>query len=161
MIVRHDELAALRQLHLVDDIAYCGGVFDLLHEGHLDVLSKLHEFGNVAVVGVASDERVKYKKGTNRPIHSEHARLAIIDALRHVDYTFIYPNQAPASHETISHYILKQLIPDFFVTSDEVREEDRAWLAQQGTTLKIIPRFSDEISTTQTIQKVLATNTPN
>ncbi|HLB66660.1 MAG TPA: adenylyltransferase/cytidyltransferase family protein [Candidatus Saccharimonadales bacterium] len=159
MIIGVGGLVDLRHNNSDETIAYCGGVFDLLHEGHLDVLSRLHDFGKIAVVGVASDERVKFRKGSNRPIHNEHTRLSVVDALKHVDYSFLYPGNVEG-YEIIGHYVLGQLKPDFFITSDEVWEEDRSWLADQGTTLEIIPRYSDEISTTQTIEKILQTNTP-
>lgn len=157
MIVEYTELAVLREKYREGTIAYCAGVFDLLHEGHLDILGRLHSFGDVAIVGVASDERVKFRKGPNRPIQPERTRLAVIDALKDVDYSFLYPNLVPG-YEIIGHFILEQVQPDFFLSSDTVWEEDREWLAGMGIELQIIPRFSDEISTTQTIQKVLKTH---
>lgn len=158
MIVSHSELADIRRMYKKDTIAYTGGVFDLLHEGHLDALSKLHEYGKIAVVGVTTDERARFRKGPSRPAQKEATRLAVIDALRHVDYACMLPASAPG-YEVLAHYTLEQLRPDFLVTSNTEWENSREWLKGIGTETVIIPRFSEGVSTTDTIQRILDLNT--
>lgn len=156
MIIQSSDLADLRKKHRNKKIVYCGGVFDLLHLGHLDVLKNLRtEAGSdgIVVVGVTPDSRVKHRKGETRPAHDEATRIAVIDAIRYVDFCFISPERS--KYEFIGYGVLKALQPDVFITADGVWEAERSWLDDQGTTLKIIPRFSEEISTTITIRSIV------
>jgi len=155
VIITYKDLVALRNEHSGKIIAYSGGVFDLLHEGHLDLFKKLKEYGEIVVVGVTPDERVKFRKGSDRPIHSQDTRAAIIDALRYVDYVFVSPIKAPG-YKIIGHRTLKRLKPNYFISMDPIWLEDEKWLEEQGTITVIIPRFSEDVSTTQTITKIVA-----
>jgi D-beta-D-heptose 7-phosphate kinase/D-beta-D-heptose 1-phosphate adenosyltransferase len=157
MITTYQNLAEIRRQHTDDRIAYTGGCFDLLHEGHLDLLSRLHQFGNIAVVGVTPDERVRVRKGSGRPAHLQDTRITVVNALRFVDYAFIAPT-VMTGYRVMGHKTLEDLRPDHFLTSNEVWEEDRDWLAQQGTELTVIPRLRDDISTTATIDRVRLLN---
>ena len=49
-------------------IVFTNGVFDILHKGHVDYLSKARSFGDILVVGINSDSSVKRIKGERRPI---------------------------------------------------------------------------------------------
>lgn len=156
MIIKASELAEFRNKHENEKIVYCGGVFDLLHLGHLDVLEKLRkEAGDkgIVVVGVTPDSRVKFRKGEKRPAHDQETRIAVIDALKYVDFSFISPDRS--KHPFIGYGVLKDLRPDAFISSDDAWEVDREWLKEQGTELRIIPRYSEEISTTITIRNIV------
>ena len=52
-------------------VAFTNGVFDILHEGHITVLSKAASFADVLIVGVNSDTSVKKLKGEGRPVNQE------------------------------------------------------------------------------------------
>lgn len=67
------------------------GVFDCLHEGHLNIFYKLHKIGRLEV-GVIKDEAVRKQKGQNRPIMNENFRLKLISALRCVNHAYLIPN---------------------------------------------------------------------
>ncbi len=65
-------------------LVYTVGTFDLLHVGHLALLEQCSEFGDVVVVGVASDDVVvSYKP--NVPVIPLNQRLEMLEALRCVD----------------------------------------------------------------------------
>ena len=51
------------------------GVFDLLHQEHINFLTKAKAVGDILVVGLETDTRVKQLKGFNRPINSTKDRL--------------------------------------------------------------------------------------
>ena len=53
---------------------FTNGCFDLLHEGHLDLLKFAKSKGDTLIVGLNSDSSVKRLKGPERPIHSEDFR---------------------------------------------------------------------------------------
>lgn len=156
MIIQSTELADFRREHRDKKIVYCGGVFDLLHLGHLDVLKNLRDEAGpdgIVVVGVTPDSRVKHRKGETRPAHDEDTRIAVMDAIRYVDFCFISPERS--KYEFIGYGVLKDLQPDIFITADDVWEQERNWLTEQGTELMIIPRFSEEVSTTITIRNII------
>lgn len=62
-----------------------GGVFDILHFGHISFLKKARSLGSYLVVILESDKRVKKLKGVERPIHSQNQRKEILEALKSVD----------------------------------------------------------------------------
>lgn len=61
------------------------GVFDVLHEGHLNLLYKLSLLGKL-YIGVVNDEAVKNKKGINRPVMDEQYRVKLLRNLKFVTY---------------------------------------------------------------------------
>ena len=62
-----------------------GGVFDILHYGHIDFLKKAKGKGDYLIVALESDENTKRFKGANRPIHSQKQREEILKSLNFVD----------------------------------------------------------------------------
>lgn len=76
------------------------GVFDLLHEQHILFLSKAKKQGDVLVVGVESDVRVRQIKGEGRPVVGQLQRVAAILDQRIADLVFILPEQfgTPQDH---------------------------------------------------------------
>lgn len=120
MIVPFSELPGIRLRHIQDRIVFTGGCFDLIHEGHVQALSGRKAQGDVLVVGVSTDERIKERKGPSRPIRHELARIAVIDAFRFVDYSFLMPDPAD---ESPTFQVLQTLKPNIF--ADGVENSDR------------------------------------
>lgn len=73
------------------------GCFDILHVGHVRNLEDAKALGDVLIVGINSDESVRWNKGVTRPIVPAEERAEIIAALSCVDYVFIFPEQTPFS----------------------------------------------------------------
>jgi D-beta-D-heptose 7-phosphate kinase/D-beta-D-heptose 1-phosphate adenosyltransferase len=66
-------------------VVFTNGVFDIIHPGHVDVLTGARTHGDALIVGVNTDASVKRLKGPTRPVRSEAERayvLAAMDALR-------------------------------------------------------------------------------
>lgn len=64
------------------------GTFDVFHIGHLSILERASELGDHLTVGVSTDSLSFSKKG-RRPYYSQDERIAIVQALRCVDSTFL------------------------------------------------------------------------
>lgn len=64
-------------------VVLAGGVFDLLHAGHIFFLKKAKELGDVLIVVVGRDEHIR-KKG-REPLHSLEERVEILNNLKMVD----------------------------------------------------------------------------
>lgn len=65
-------------------IVLAGGVYDILHLGHLAALNEAKTYGDVLVVVVATDVTVETLKG-RRPAFPEEDRRALVDSLKPVD----------------------------------------------------------------------------
>ena len=66
------------------------GCFDLIHSGHVYILTEARKQGDVLIVGLNSDASVRGNKGPDRPILPENERSAILLALEPVDYVFVF-----------------------------------------------------------------------
>lgn len=64
-------------------VVMTGGVFDILHLGHLYTLTEAKKHGDFLIVVVASDKHIA-KKG-RKPIHSQEYRARMVEALKPVD----------------------------------------------------------------------------
>ena len=69
-------------------VVLAGGVFDIIHPGHLFTLSSAKNLGDVLIISIAKDETVKKLK--NRyPLNGEQIRLNLISSLRIVDLALL------------------------------------------------------------------------
>ena len=81
-------------------IVLAGGVFDIIHPGHIHTLNAAKLLGDVLVVVVATDNTaVKMKKRT--PIHSQEQRQELVDSLEVVDLCLI--GQENDIFKTVNH----------------------------------------------------------
>jgi len=76
-------------------VVFTNGCFDLLHRGHLEVLSQARALGDVLVVAINSDASIVRLKGPDRPIINESERAELLAGLRVVDYVIIFDEDTP------------------------------------------------------------------
>ncbi|HSH31323.1 MAG TPA: adenylyltransferase/cytidyltransferase family protein [Candidatus Saccharimonadales bacterium] len=69
------------------------GTFDFIHIGHFLYLEKAKGYGDLLIVGVDSDEKVKARKGPERPIVAEEERVKMLTHVRHVDVVTLKEQQ--------------------------------------------------------------------
>jgi len=89
-------------------VVFTNGVFDLIHSGHVDYLSKAKKLGDVLIVGLNSDESVKRIKGDKRPILKQEERSYILSNLKPVDYVIFFDEGTPEK-------LISEIIPDILV----------------------------------------------
>jgi cytidyltransferase-like protein len=65
-------------------VVLVGGVYDILHLGHLAALAEAKTHGDLLVVVVATDTTVEILKG-RRPVFPEEDRRTLVEALKPVD----------------------------------------------------------------------------
>jgi glycerol-3-phosphate cytidylyltransferase/FAD synthetase len=81
-------------------IVLAGGVFDIIHPGHISTLNAAKALGDVLVVVVATDNTaVKMKK--RNPIHSQEQRQELVNSLEVVDLCLI--GQEENIFKTVKH----------------------------------------------------------
>lgn len=71
-------------------IVLTGGCFDIIHEGHQYLLREAKSLGDILVVNVVNDERIKKYKNDRRPINPELQRARVVSGLEGVDYSTVY-----------------------------------------------------------------------
>jgi D-beta-D-heptose 7-phosphate kinase/D-beta-D-heptose 1-phosphate adenosyltransferase len=89
-------------------IVFTNGVFDLIHAGHVNYLSKAKNLGDVLIVGLNSDDSVKRIKGDKRPILKQDERAFILSNLKPVDYVIFFDEDTPEK-------LISEIIPDILV----------------------------------------------
>lgn len=153
MIIAFDDLAALREKYRNSRIVFGGGIYDLIHIGHVEGLSFRKSLGDILVCGVVSDKRAKQRKRI--PVRFEADRLAVLDAFRDVDYTFIMP--MPRAVVTPTMQVIQRLRPDIYVeycdNKDRWADEDRQHMKVLGTEL-VFDTLPKRSSTTEIIEKI-------
>ncbi|MFD4406580.1 adenylyltransferase/cytidyltransferase family protein [Nocardia sp. NPDC058499] len=73
-----------------------GGVFDVLHDGHRQLLESARAMGDCLIVLVNSDASVRRLKGQSRPLVPAAQRAALLAALRCVDAVMVFDDDTPA-----------------------------------------------------------------
>ena len=76
-------------------IGFTNGCFDILHPGHVKVLTAARAACDRLVVGLNSDASVKRLKGEARPVQDERARAEVLAALEAVDLVAIFADDTP------------------------------------------------------------------
>ncbi len=75
-----------KQLNRGKKVVLVGGVFDILHLGHIKFLRKAKGKGDLLFVLLESDKSVRKSKGQKRPINSQKDRAQVLAALESVDF---------------------------------------------------------------------------
>jgi D-beta-D-heptose 7-phosphate kinase/D-beta-D-heptose 1-phosphate adenosyltransferase len=121
--------------HAGRTIVFTNGVFDILHAGHVDLLRRAKECGDVLVVGVNSDCSVRRLKGANRPINGEADRVAVIRSVSAVDHVVVFEEDDAAQ-------LIRMLRPHIYVKGgDYVAERlpEAEAVREVGGRIQILP----------------------
>src|SRR5712664_396519 len=76
-------------------IGFTNGCFDILHPGHVKVLTAARGACDRLVVGLNSDASAKRLKGEGRPVQDQRARSEVLAALEAVDLVAIFEEDTP------------------------------------------------------------------
>jgi len=131
-------------------VVFTNGCYDILHPGHIELLSKARGLGDVLVVAINTDDSVRRLKGPGRPIFDEAERAELLSAFEMVDFVCTF------SEDTPLEAILK-IRPDVLVKGadwgiDEIvgGAEVESW----GGKVVAVPLVSGK-STTGIVERVL------
>lgn len=100
-------------------IVLAGGVFDILHVGHIKFLRAAKKKGDILFILLESDKNVAKFKGNNRPINNQKERAMVLSSLRSVDYVIILGEM-----KTNSDYdkLVINLKPDIIATTKKSQQ---------------------------------------
>ena len=130
-------------------IVFTNGVFDILHEGHIKLLSEAATYADILVVGLNSDASVKRLKGDTRPVNAEASRAIVLSALVMVDAVVVFEEDTPLE-------LIKIISPDVLVKGGDYTMETIVGAKEvtgNNGQVKIIP-LEEGFSTTAIINKM-------
>lgn len=113
------------------------GCFDVLHPGHVELLTYAAGFGPVTVL-LNSDRSVKNLKGAGRPVMCQGARKRILEALKAVRDVVIFDEDTPSQ-------LYNVLQPDIVVKGYDYKDRtipERAVIEQYGGKIIFAPYSS-------------------
>ena len=97
-------------------IVLAGGVFDIIHPGHIHTLNAAKALGGILVVAIATDKTAKKMKKRS-PLHNQELRRELVSCLSMVD-------KAIVGHEDDIFQTVKEVKPNIIVLGyDQVHQE--------------------------------------
>lgn len=126
-------------------IGFTNGCFDLLHPGHLNLLTTARDHCDKLIVGLNSDDSVLRIKGAGRPVQPQSDRAAVLSALDVVDLVVIFDEDTP---DSLCSLIRPHTI---FKGGDYDPQEVRG--AEHATHVHIVP-LVEGVSTTETVNRI-------
>lgn len=130
-------------------IVFISGVFDILHEGHLGILSYAAAQADKLIVGVYADDSAKKLKGDHRPVKNGQSRALVLASLIMVDAVVIFEGDNLLE-------LIKDIKPDVLVKGDKDTRENIVATKEveaAGGKVLIFPR-EEGFSTNDIIQKI-------
>jgi rfaE bifunctional protein nucleotidyltransferase chain/domain len=85
---------------------FVNGTFDILHDGHLQLLNYAKSLGASLAVAIDSDARVKLLKGESRPINNQQERANMLINLKAVDEVYIFDTDEELKHLVSIHNVM-------------------------------------------------------
>jgi|TARA_Y100000294_G_C8478810_1_gene305842 D-beta-D-heptose 7-phosphate kinase/D-beta-D-heptose 1-phosphate adenosyltransferase len=131
-------------------IVFTNGCFDIIHRGHIKLLSAAKEKGDRLVVGLNGDQSVKRLKGNDRPLQPIEDRAMILDAIESVDMVVCFEEDTPA--EIILHFLPDVLVKGGDYTTDTIVGADT--VIANGGTVETIPLIPEK-STTALLDRII------
>ena len=97
-------------------IVLAGGVFDIIHPGHIHTLTAAKALGDVLVVAIATDKTAQKMKKMS-PLHDQELRCELVSSLSMVDEAII-------GHEEDIFETVKEVKPDIIALGyDQIHQE--------------------------------------
>ncbi|MEP6584724.1 MAG: D-glycero-beta-D-manno-heptose 1-phosphate adenylyltransferase [Ginsengibacter sp.] len=130
-------------------ISFTNGVFDILHEGHIKVLTQAASFADILIVGINSDASVKRLKGNDRPVNNQQSRALLLASLLMVDAVVIFEEDTPLN-------VIKSVLPNVLVKGGDYSIETIVGakeVIENSGKVEVIP-LEFGFSTTGIIEKI-------
>ncbi len=124
------------------------GTYDMVHIGHARYFEEAKKHGDLLVVGVDSDKKVRARKGPDRPLVPQAERLEMVTHLRPVDIVTVKELSMPRWH------LIKTVRPDvLIVTQETVKKYGKIKLKEMGKYCGSI-KVLEPMATTSTSAKI-------
>jgi rfaE bifunctional protein nucleotidyltransferase chain/domain len=140
-------VGALKTLGL--RVVLTSGSFDIIHEGHSMYLEAARRFGDFLIVGLDSDDKIRSRKGPDRPAVPQMERLRMVTHQRGVGLVTL-------KHAYHARWqLIKTVSPDVLVaTEDTYTEAQIAELeARYCTRVEVLERMAT-VSTSARLRRI-------
>ena len=114
-IKKESFLTEIKKKYQKKKIGLCHGVFDILHNGHIEHFKKAKKNVDILVVSITSKKFVN--KGPRQPLNDDQKRLNLIDSIKYIDYVYIN-NAKDASG------VLSNLKPNYYFKGQDYLKAD-------------------------------------
>ena len=128
-----------------------GGCFDILHDGHRQLLQAARALGDCLIVLLNSDASVARLKGDGRPLVAESQRAAMLAALDCVDAVVVFDQDTPAG-------VLEIVRPHFWVKGGDYAASDlpESHVVRRHGGEVVIGPYQQGVSTSELIARAAA-----
>ena len=130
-------------------IVFTNGCFDLIHLGHIEVIARSADLGDILIIGVNTDNSIKRLKGKNRPIVQEISRAKQLAALEFVDAVVFFDQDTPID-------LIKMINPNVITKGGDYKTDQvigNDIVTQNNGEVVIIP-LTQGYSTTSILEKI-------
>ncbi len=132
-------------------VGFTNGCFDIMHAGHIQLLSDARARCDKLVVALNTDASVRGLKGPTRPVNAEMDRAQVLAALGCIDAVVLFDEETPLN-------LLELLTPDVLMKgADYTKEQVVGWqlVESYGGRVELLP-LKHGYSTTGIIKKMTA-----
>jgi len=132
-------------------VGFANGCFDLIHPGHVRLLTKARRQCDRLVVALNTDASVQRLKGPTRPLQNETSRATVMASLAPVDLVVLFDEDTPLA-------LIEALRPDVLVKGADYRIDQvvGADLVQGWGGTVLLVELEAGHSTTRTIRRMTA-----
>jgi len=145
-------------------IVFTNGCFDLLHAGHIAVLTHARNMGDIVIVAIDSDASVRELKGVTRPVQDQTTRAANVAALACVSRVYVFDSRRQDAEDgklvdSYLYTLISNIRPDVLVKGADYSAKPIIG-ANLVSRVSLCPLVAGT-STTQLVDKLRQTNDSN
>lgn len=151
-IISFEEMVQIAKARGKKTLVLVTGCFDLLHQAHHAFLNAAKKKGDLLIVGLEQDQRVRELKGTGRPVQNWPKRAENLAELESVDYIFALPVDFSRSED--HERLIAKLRPDILAVSENtpfIDKKEKIVEKYDGKVLVVLP-FNPTLSTTKLLK---------
>ncbi len=129
-------------------IVFTNGCFDLIHQGHIHLLTTAGSFGDVLIVGLNTDASIATMK-PGRPIQDQHSRSLIMASFAFVDAVILFDEETP-------YELIEKIQPNVLVKGGDYKPEDvvgKEYVEKHGGKVELV-NYAEGFSTTNMLLKI-------
>jgi D-beta-D-heptose 7-phosphate kinase/D-beta-D-heptose 1-phosphate adenosyltransferase len=120
-------------------IGVTNGCFDVLHSGHLHLLSEAKKNCDKLIVLLNSDKSIKKIKGKNRPMLKLNQRIKLLKMIKDVDDVEVFEEKTPEK-------IIRKILPNILFKGSDYKAKELIGydiINNNGGKVKIIKKLKD------------------
>ena len=130
-------------------VVFTNGCFDIVHQGHIEVLARTADLGTKLIIGLNSDSSIQRLKGKNRPIIQQQSRAILLASFSFVDAVVLFSEETPIN-------LISTLLPHVLAKGGDYEIETivgHEIVQKNGGQVILVP-FVDGFSSTTIIKKI-------